>query len=74
MVIFTIGRVCYKSNGRDAGTRVVLVENAKDGFVMVEGLRKKRKCNVQHLIPTKKMVKLPSSYTKKEIMALLKEN
>lgn len=70
--IFTTGRVCYKTTGRDAGKKVVVVENAKDGFAMVEGMfTKKGKCNVNHLLPTTETVSLSSGYTRADLTKAL---
>ncbi|MDP2666736.1 MAG: 50S ribosomal protein L14e [Candidatus Diapherotrites archaeon] len=74
MTLFEIGRVCYKSSGRDAGKKIVVVGALKDGFVLAEGARTKRKCNVRHLIPTEKKVKLAADYTHKDITDMLKGN
>lgn len=47
-----VGQVCVKTAGRDAGTKCVVL-GLKEGWADVLGLRKKRKVNVKHLIPTK---------------------
>lgn len=70
--IFTTGRVCYKTTGRDAGKKIVIVENAKSGFATVEGLfTKKGKVNVNHLLPTTEMVSLGSTYTRDDLKKAL---
>lgn len=70
--IYTTGRVCYKTTGRDAGKKIVIVENAKNGFVQVEGLfTKKGKCNVNHLLPTTHVVSLGSAYTREDLKKAL---
>ncbi len=46
------GRVCIKKYGRDAGSRAVIVDMAKDGFVKVlttKRYKKERLCNPKHL-------------------------
>lgn len=72
--IFTQGRICYKTHGRDAGSKVVVVESAKKGFAIIEGTAtKKGKCNVLHLLPTAKKVSMPSSYTKADLKKILEK-
>lgn len=72
--IFTIGRVCYKTHGRDAGSKVLIVEKASKGFVTIEGLQtKKGRANIAHLLPTTKKVTLTTNYTKKDLSEALKE-
>lgn len=54
LAMLEIGRVCIKLRGRDAGSRVVIVDLLKDA-AMIEGKgTKKSKCNPRHLFPTDK--------------------
>jgi large subunit ribosomal protein L14e len=70
--IYTQGRVCYKTTGRDAGKKVIVVEDAKNGFAIVEGMHtKKGKCNVNHLLPTINKVELRSNYSRDELKKML---
>ena len=47
------GSVCIKTRGRNAGKKVVVVAVEKNGFVIVEGEKlKKKRCNTRHLFPT----------------------
>lgn len=53
-----IGSVCIKTRGRNAGKKVTVVGMEKDGFVLVEGKKiKKKRCNPRHLFPTRKAEK-----------------
>ncbi len=53
MPAIEVGSVCVKIRGRKAGKRVTVVGIEKDGFVLVEGEKmKKKKCNPRHLFPT----------------------
>lgn len=70
--VYTSGRICYKTTGRDAGKKVVIVESAKNGFALVEGMyTKKGKCNVNHLLPTAEMVSLPNEYTREDLKKIV---
>lgn len=72
--IFTIGRVCYKTTGRDAGNKVVIIEAAKSGFAIVEGgATKKGRANISHLLATTQTVELPKTYTRKDLKKLLEK-
>ncbi|MEK6970810.1 MAG: 50S ribosomal protein L14e [archaeon] len=72
--IFTAGRICYKTTGRDAGSKVIVIESAEKGYAIVEGNRtKKGRVNTAHLLPTTKKAALSASYTKKELEEALKE-
>lgn len=54
--MYTIGTVCMKIAGRDAGQLCVIVEEGKDGKVLVDGAVRRRLVNVRHLEPTGKTV------------------
>ena len=54
-----IGAVCIKTKGREAGSLVVVLSKAKQGKVLIDGPKVKRKnCNVLHLFPTGKKAKV----------------
>ena len=61
--MFTVGRICVKIAGRDAGKQCVIVEAYDDGTVLVDGQTRRRKCNVRHLEPTERTVELKSGAT-----------
>lgn len=66
------GSICYKTHGRDSGKKVIIVETPKEKFAVVEGIRrKKRKCNISHLLPTGKKVELPKTHTQEDIRKAL---
>ncbi len=56
--MFDIGRICVKIAGRDAGRTCVIIDVLEDGYVLVDGQTRRRKCNVRHLEPTKTTVEL----------------
>lgn len=62
------GRVCVKTAGREAGSVCVVLERVNDFQVVIEGMVKKRKCNVKHLEPLPKTVKVTKSSSKKEVL------
>lgn len=49
--MFEVGTVCVKIAGRDAGKQCVVVELLDNGFVLIEGETRRRKCNTLHLEP-----------------------
>lgn len=58
MSIFTVGRVCMKIAGRDAGRTCVVVEQLDNTFVLVDGDTRRRKVNIKHLEPLPQIVEL----------------
>ncbi len=53
MAVFEVGRVAVKTLGREAGYYCTIVEVIDQNFVLVEGLKvRRRRSNVRHLAPT----------------------
>ncbi|MDD9953948.1 MAG: hypothetical protein OXR66_06445 [Candidatus Woesearchaeota archaeon] len=46
-----IGTICMKIAGRDAGKQCIIIEEPKDGKVLIEGAVRRRFCNLKHLEP-----------------------
>jgi large subunit ribosomal protein L14e len=44
-----VGRVCYKIAGREAGKPCVILESAGANMVLIDGLVRRKKCNIKHL-------------------------
>lgn len=53
------GRVCVKVTGRDAGAKVIIVNNIDDVFaeVVTRG-GKRRRVNKRHLLPTEIVIEI----------------
>lgn len=47
--VFSVGRVCVKIAGRDAGATCVVVDSVDSHTVLVDGQTRRRKCNTIHL-------------------------
>ena len=58
MSIFTVGRLCVKIAGRDAGRRCVVVEQFDNNFVLVDGNVRRKKVNIKHLEPLSDMIEI----------------
>ncbi len=68
----TIGSVCIKTAGREAGEKAVVVEKVDENYVVVQGPKiRKRKCNIAHLFPTGKTVKVTKGVSHKELAKLV---
>ncbi|WP_371806175.1 50S ribosomal protein L14e [Candidatus Lokiarchaeum ossiferum] len=53
MPVFEVGRVAYKTLGREAGLACVIVEVIDKSYVLVDGIKvRRRRANVRHLAPT----------------------
>ena len=69
------GSVCVKIAGRKAGETVVVLELDKEkNFATVAGENvKKKRCNLRHLLPLGKVVKVGKTVSQKEIAKALQE-
>lgn len=68
-----IGRVCLKTRGREAGRKVVVLSEVKNGKVLVDGAKVKRKeCNVLHLFPLKEKISVGKEAKHEEIIKAMK--
>lgn len=69
-----IGRVCVKKKGREAGFKAAVVEVDKEGFVVIDGPKvKRRKCNPRHLLPTQEALKISKDAKHEEIVKLMEK-
>ena len=75
MTGLAVGSVCVKIAGRKAGKKVVVVGIDKEkNFATVVGESvKKKRCNLRHLMPLGKEVKVGKNISQKEVAKLLKE-
>ncbi len=71
MSIFSVGRVCVKLAGRDAGKKCVVVEQVDDMFVVVDGATRRRKVNVKHLEPLAKTVDIKAKASTADVAKAL---
>ena len=70
-----VGSVCIKTTGRKAGQKVVVLSLDKEKhFAIIAGpMLKKKRCNLRHLLPLGKVVKVGKSVSQKELEKLLKD-
>ena len=68
-----VGTICIKTRGRKAGAMVVVLSKAKEGKVLIDGPKVKRKiCNVLHLFPTGKKAKVKEEEAHEGVIKALK--
>lgn len=67
-----IGRVCIKIAGREAGLKAVIVDKVDDKFVLVDGEVKRRRCNINHLIPLEFKLEIKGNAKSEEVQNALK--
>ncbi len=64
--MISVGTLCLKIAGRDAGKRCIVLSDIKEGHVLVDGETRRREVSTRHLEPLKKSaasVKANASHT-----------
>jgi large subunit ribosomal protein L14e len=67
-----VGRLIVKLAGRDAGLKGVIIEILDNNFVIIDGQVRRRKCNILHVEPLDKVLKIPKKATHDEVVKALK--
>ncbi len=70
--MFTIGRLCIKIAGRDAGKKCIIIDIVDKNHVLIDGQTRRRKCNVKHLEPLTKVLKVTKNAPRTEIIRIFK--
>jgi len=70
--MYEIGRLCVKIAGRDARLKCVIIEVLDDNYVMIDGQTRRRKCNIIHLEPLDKVLKIKKNASHSEVVTAFK--
>lgn len=71
--MITVGRLCMKIAGRDAGKYCLIVEVLDKRNVLIDGETRRRKCNLNHLEPLDKIAKIKKSASHYVVLEALKK-
>ncbi|OIO62208.1 hypothetical protein AUJ83_03285 [Candidatus Woesearchaeota archaeon CG1_02_33_12] len=71
--MFEIGRLCLKIAGRDAGLKCIVVNTVDNNYVLIDGQTRRRKCNVKHLEPLDKVLKIKKGISHEDVVKELKK-
>src|SRR3989344_6049124 len=74
MSIFSVGRVCVKIAGRDAGRKCVVVQPINNHYVIVDGNTRRKKVNINHLEPLDQILEVKESASHEEVISIFKES
>ena len=72
-MVLDVGRVCMKIAGRDSNKIAVVIKKLDDNHVLIEGNVRRKKCNVKHLEPLNKILKIKEEETGDKIRELLEK-
>lgn len=62
-----IGRLCMKIAGRDANKVCVIIDTYEDNYVLIDGETRRKKCNMKHLEPLDKIVKIKKNAPREDV-------
>ena len=72
LVAIDIGRVCVKTQGREKGSKCVIIDVIDRNFVVVTGLGvKRRRVNMNHIVPLDETVDIQRNATDEEVVGAL---
>ncbi len=71
--MYEIGRLCVKIAGRDARKKCLIIEVLDDNYVLIDGQTRRKKCNINHLEPLDKVLKIKKGASHKEVGDALKK-
>jgi large subunit ribosomal protein L14e len=72
VVAIDVGRVCMKTQGREKGNKCVIIDVIDRNFVVVTGPEvKRRRVNMDHLMPLDEIVEIQRNATDEEVYGIL---
>jgi len=66
--VMQLGRLCVKLAGRDAGNHCVIVEKVDNLTVLIDGGVRRRKCNINHLLPLRKVLNVKEKASHEDVV------
>jgi large subunit ribosomal protein L14e len=71
--VMEVGQICIKTKGREAGRKVIVLTTPKEGRVLIDGNKvKRRECNMLHLFPINEKVKIAKEAPHEVVVKALK--
>jgi large subunit ribosomal protein L14e len=65
--MYEIGRLCVKIAGRDSRLKCVIVDVLEGNFVLIDGQTRRKRCNIAHLEPLDKIIKIKKNASHAEV-------
>ncbi|KKK45395.1 hypothetical protein LCGC14_0786870 [marine sediment metagenome] len=74
MSVYDLGRICVKTMGREAGRHCVIVDIIDKNYLLVDGLKvKRRRVNFNHIEPLVETIEIKKGANHEEIEAAIKK-
>jgi len=71
--MLTVGRLCVKIAGREAGSKCVVVDVIDSTYVTIDGNVRRKRCNVSHLEPLEESITIKKNAPHSEIVEAFKK-
>ena len=71
--MLSVGRLCVKIAGREAGKKCAVVKVIDDTSVLIDGNVRRKKCNIRHLEPLKETLDIKKDASQEEVEAAFKK-
>ena len=73
-MVMSVGRICTKLSGREAGKTCVEIDVVDKSYVLIAGPAvRRRKCNIKHLEPHERTIDIKKGASDEEVKQLLKK-
>jgi large subunit ribosomal protein L14e len=74
MSVYDIGRVCVKTMGREAGNYCVIVDIIDKNYILIDGLKvKRRRVNFNHIEPGSDVIEIKKGAKHKDVEEAIKK-
>jgi large subunit ribosomal protein L14e len=74
MSVYDIGRVCVKTMGREAGNHCVVVDIVDKNYIIIDGLKvRRRRVNYKHIEPLKDVIEIKKGASHADVEAAIKK-
>ena len=68
-----VGRICVKTAGRDSRYKCAIVDIINNNFVLIDGDVRRKRCNIKHLEPLGKVIKIRKGASHDVVVAEFKK-
>lgn len=72
--MFEIGRLCKKITGRDAEKIGIIVDQIDDRYVLLDGGVRRRKCNINHLVPLNQKIEIEKGASHEKVKEIFQQH
>jgi len=71
--MISVGRICLKIAGREAGQKCVVVEVVDKTYVTIDGNVRRKRCSISHLEPLQETVELKKGASHDDVVSAFRK-